>query len=99
MEMASEQPFMHGASSSTWHRPEPFASTSSMLGATGSDMSPNADSFYSRHHHPAAMDSSVNPHGGYFNSRAAAMHGFRSSAGRYLGMRMYVKRSSGLGSR
>ena len=97
--MASEQPFMHSASSSTWHRPEPFASTS-MLGASaaGSDMSPNADSFYSRHHHPAAMDSSVNPHGGYFNSRAAAMHGFRSSAGMYFGMRMYVKRNSGMGS-
>ena len=72
MDMASEQAFL----GSSWHRPEHFTSPVLPPAAATADVSAGTDSFY-RHH---GMDAtSPTNHGGYFKSRAAAMHGFRST--------------------
>ena len=80
MEMSAEQHFL----SPSWHRPDPFSSP--MLGgaATQADISPPPEAFY-RHH---GVDAGSSGHAGYFNSRAAALHGFRSSG--LLHFRLFI---------
>ena len=89
MDMASEQAFL----GSSWHRPEHFPS-SMHAPPVGADVSPPgaaADAFY-RHH--AGMDAATagGHAAGYFNSRAAAMHGFRSTAGQLHFRFILIKR-------